>query len=63
VEALDKMALNFNPFIDLGSYAQRILKSSKLGIFTVGGGVPRNWAQQVGPFLEILQGRLKNPFP
>jgi deoxyhypusine synthase len=61
VEALDKMTLNFNPFIDLGSYTQRILKSSKLGIFTVGAGVPRNWAQQVGPFLEILQGRFKKP--
>jgi len=60
-EALGKIALNFNPFIDLGSYTQRILKSSKLGIFTIGGGVPRNWAQQVGPFLEILQSRLKKP--
>jgi deoxyhypusine synthase len=63
VEALGQMTFNFNPFLDLGSYTQRILKASKLGIFTIGGGVPRNWAQQVGPFLEILQQRLKEPLP
>jgi deoxyhypusine synthase len=62
-EALDKMALNFNPFFDLGSYTRRIIQSSKLGIFTIGGGVPRNWAQQVGPFLDILQYRLKEDLP
>lgn len=62
-EALGKMNFNFNPFLDLGSYTQRIVKASKLGIFTIGGGVPRNWAQQVGPFLEILQYRLKEDFP
>ena len=62
-EALGRMAFNFNPFYDLGSYTQRILKASKLGIFTIGGGVPRNWGQQVGPFLEILQYRLKEPLP
>jgi deoxyhypusine synthase len=63
VEALGKMAFNFNPFIDLGSYTQRIIQASKLGIFTIGGGVPRNWAQQVGPFLEILKHRLKEELP
>lgn len=62
-EALGKMAFNFNPFFDLGSYTQRIIRASKLGIFTIGGGVPRNWAQQVGPFLEILQYRLKEEIP
>ncbi|HMK65219.1 MAG TPA: deoxyhypusine synthase family protein, partial [Thermodesulfobacteriota bacterium] len=30
---------------------------------TIGGGVPRNWAQQVGPFLEILQHRLNEELP
>lgn len=32
-----------------------ILEHEKLGIFTIGGGVPRNWAQQVGPTLEVLE--------
>jgi deoxyhypusine synthase len=61
--ALSKMALSFNPFLDLASYTQRILKADKLGIFTIGGGVPRNWAQQVGPFIEILQVRLGRELP
>ena len=34
-----------------------------LGIFTIGGGVPRNWAQQVGPYLEILRSRLGTDDP
>lgn len=56
--ALTSLSLTFNPFLDLGVYARRVLQAKKLGIFTVGGGVPRNWAQQVAPYLELLHGRL-----
>jgi deoxyhypusine synthase len=45
-------------FIDLDHYTDLIRKQKHLGIFTVGGGVPRNWAQQVGPYLEITAHRL-----
>ena len=38
------------------------MQAKKLGIFTIGGGVPRNWAQQVGPFFDILQNRLEDYF-
>lgn len=62
-EALTSIQLNFNPFQDLGSYGKRILHAKKLGIFTIGGGVPRNWAQQVGPFFDILQNRLNITLP
>jgi len=55
--ALGTMVYHFNPFLDLASYARKILGAKKLGIFTIGGGVPRNWAQQVGPFFDILQSR------
>jgi len=48
----------FDPFLDLDHYASRIREHEQLGIFTIGGGVPRNWAQQVGPYLEILRVRL-----
>ena len=48
----------FNPFLDLSSFAKRMVAQERLGIFTVGGGVPRNWAQQVGPFLDIIDHRL-----
>jgi len=63
MEGLTQLPLSFNPFLDLGSYTQRIIRASKIGIFTVGGGVPRNWGQQVGPFLEVLQYRLKEEIP
>jgi deoxyhypusine synthase len=53
----------FDPFIDLDDYADRIRASDTLGIFTIGGGVPRNWAQQVGPYLEILRSRLGSDAP
>lgn len=49
---------SFNPYLDLNSYADHVLSGKRLGIFTIGGGVPRNWAQQVGPYLEICNLRL-----
>lgn len=61
--ALTTMTLQFNPFLDLGLYGQRIMQAQKLGIFTIGGGVPRNWAQQIGPFFDILQNRLGVELP
>jgi deoxyhypusine synthase len=45
---------NFNPYRDLNSYARHIKNAKKLGIFTIGGGVPRNWAQQVAPYVDFL---------
>ena len=33
------------------------------GLFTIGGGVPRNWAQQVGPFYDIMEMRLDVALP
>jgi deoxyhypusine synthase len=62
-EALTALSLKFNPFLDLGEYARSIMGAGKLGIFTVGGGVPRNWAQQAAPYLELLATRLKVAVP
>jgi deoxyhypusine synthase len=53
----------FDPFLDLDDFADRIRQHETLGIFTIGGGVPRNWAQQVGPYLEILRTRLGSAEP
>lgn len=50
---------DFNPFLDLEAFAELVKSKKRLGIFTVGGGVPRNWAQQVGPYLDIINKRLK----
>jgi len=48
----------YNPFLDLLSYARFVTTKKRLGIFTIGGGVPRNWAQQVAPFYDIVEQRL-----
>ncbi|MFT5127647.1 MAG: deoxyhypusine synthase [Rhodothermales bacterium] len=53
----------FNPFGDLYAYAAKVAPAKRLGIFTIGGGVPRNWAQQVGPFIDLINGRLGCDFP
>ncbi|MGD9855945.1 MAG: deoxyhypusine synthase family protein [Planctomycetaceae bacterium] len=48
----------FNPFLDLLEYARFAGQAERLGIFTIGGGVPRNWAQQVAPFYDIVNHRI-----
>lgn len=48
----------YNPYLDLNSFARFALGARKLGIFTIGGGVPRNWAQEVGPYVDITNHRL-----
>jgi deoxyhypusine synthase len=47
----------FNPFLDLDHFAETLLKQTRLGIFTIGGGVPRNWSQQFGPYIELRHRR------
>jgi len=53
----------YNPFLDLQDYAQRAVACESMGIFTIGGGVPRNWAQQVGPYADITARRLGITLP
>lgn len=48
----------FNAMLDLDDYAEKIKKQKTIAIFTIGGGVPRNWAQQVGPYLDITKKRI-----
>lgn len=50
---------SYNPYLDLHDYARRAIGAKRLGIFTIGGGVPRNWAQQIGPYIDILNLHLK----
>jgi deoxyhypusine synthase len=49
--------LRYDPFLDLEHFATTLLARKRLGIFTIGGGVPRNWAQQFGPFVELRHRR------
>ena len=59
---LKQKELRYDDFIDLTFFSELIvtqaLRGKKLGIFTIGGGVPRNWAQQVGPYIELREDRL-----
>ncbi|GJM22029.1 MAG: deoxyhypusine synthase [Planctomycetota bacterium] len=57
-DELGKPQLRFDPFLDLNSFHQRFIQHDRHGIFTIGGGVPRNWAQQVAPFIDILGKRV-----
>jgi deoxyhypusine synthase len=50
---------HFDAYADLNSFTRFVLGAKRLGIFTVGGGVPRNWAQEIGPFVDIMNYRLK----
>ncbi len=53
----------FNPFLDLDHFALSTQRQKTMGIFTIGGGVPRNWSQQVAPYIDIMQKRVKNECP
>lgn len=49
--------VRFDALRDMDDYFQRCMKAERLGIFTIGGGAPRNWAQQVGPLADLMHRR------
>jgi len=49
--------LRFDSFTDFEHFAETMLATKRMGIFTVGGGVPRNWSQQFGVYAELLARR------
>jgi len=49
--------VRFDVLRDLDDYLKRCMGSERMGIFTIGGGAPRNWAQQVGPLAELAHRR------
>ena len=53
-----KTPIAYDPFLDLEDFRQRVDAHATWGIFTIGGGVPRNWAQQIAPYIDILGKRL-----
>jgi len=62
-ESTGRHRIRFDPFEDLEHFAATLLRQKKLGIFTIGGGVPRNWSQQFGPFLELRRRRMGENVP
>lgn len=51
-------SLRFDPFLDLEDFRTRAVSATRLGIFTIGGGVPRNWAQQVACYEDLRRIRM-----
>jgi len=49
--------LRFDPYEDFEHYAKTMLATKRMGLLTIGGGVPRNWAQQFGVYAELLARR------
>lgn len=62
-ESTGRHKVRFDPFEDLEHFAATLLRQTRLGIFTIGGGVPRNWSQQFGPFIELRHRRLGENLP
>ena len=62
-ESSGRHKIRFDPFEDLEHFASTLLRQKRLGIFTIGGGVPRNWSQQFGPFIELRHRRLGENVP
>jgi deoxyhypusine synthase len=62
-ESTGRHKVRFDPFEDLEHFAATLLRQKRLGIFTIGGGVPRNWSQQFGPFIELRHRRLGENLP
>ncbi len=46
---------NFDILEDIKIFAELIKKADKAGTIIIGGGVPRNWAQQVYPLLDQME--------
>ena len=62
-ESTGRHKIRFDPFEDLEHFAATLLRQKRLGILTIGGGVPRNWSQQFGPFIELRHRRLGENLP
>ncbi len=43
----------FDTLTDVSDFAELVRGRARAGLVTVGGGVPRNWAQQVYPYLKF----------
>ena len=58
-----KPTFRYDPYRDLERFVSTVCPYERRGIFTIGGGVPRNWAQELGPYVELLAQRdlIKKP--
>jgi len=47
--------IDFRVLKDVKNFAKIIRKAESCGTFIIGGGVPRNWAQQIYPYIENIE--------
>lgn len=45
--------MEFDTLVDVEEFAAMVVAKPKAGLVSIGGGVPRNWAQQVYPYLNM----------
>jgi deoxyhypusine synthase len=57
-ESTGRHKIRFDPFEDLEHFAATLLRQTRLGIFTIGGGVPHSWSQRFGQFIELRYRRM-----
>lgn len=68
VHNLERMKKGKKPIImnlelDSKELIKQVTEAKKTAIFTIGGGVPRNWTQNVAPLIEIANDRLHLKMP
>lgn len=49
----------FDPYLDFNRYCELVKNAGTRGIITLGGGVPRNWGQQVCTYIDAIERRQK----
>jgi deoxyhypusine synthase len=58
-----KKPIIFDLELDTKKLVELAIKAKKIGIFTIGGGVPRNNTQNVSPLIDIINERTKENLP
>ncbi len=52
---IENYDIDFRVLNDVKKFAQIVKNAKECGIIIVGGGVPRNWAQQIYPYIENVE--------
>ena len=60
---INRSRIIINQELDTQFLVEMVSNSKKIGIFTIGGGVPRNYIQNVAPLIEIMNERLEHKLP
>ncbi len=60
-ESQGKQSIAYDGFLDWKQYCALVGFVKPLGIVSLGGGVPRNWSQQVGPFVDVALAKKLMP--